>query len=87
MKHRNPETGTLANSEDPDEMPHYAAFHLGLHYLLRQNQFSEKENIIFFLEIITCDPAIHSMDQPDLTVSNFTGNSMGPKRVMKKRNK
>ena len=23
----------LANSEDPDEMPHYAAFHLGLHCL------------------------------------------------------
>ena len=25
----------LANSADPDEMPHYAAFHLGLHYLLK----------------------------------------------------
>ena len=24
----------LANSEDPDEMPHKAAFHLGLHCLL-----------------------------------------------------
>ena len=23
----------LANSADPDEMQHYAAFHLGLHYL------------------------------------------------------
>ena len=23
----------LANSEDPDEMPHYAAIHLGLHCL------------------------------------------------------
>ena len=23
----------LANSVDPDEMPHYAAFHLGLHCL------------------------------------------------------
>ena len=23
----------LANSIDPDEMPHYAAFHLGLHCL------------------------------------------------------
>ena len=29
------QTGTLANSEDPDEMPHKAAFHLGLHCLLR----------------------------------------------------
>ena len=27
--------GTFAFSEDPDEMQHYAAFHLGLHYLLR----------------------------------------------------
>ena len=24
---------TLTNSEDPDEMQHYAAFHLGLHCL------------------------------------------------------
>ena len=28
---------TLANSEDPDEMLHKAAFHQGLHCLLRQN--------------------------------------------------
>ena len=27
--------GNLANSEDPDEMLHNAAFHQGLHYLLR----------------------------------------------------
>ena len=26
---------TLANSEDPDEMPQNVAFHLGLHCLLR----------------------------------------------------
>ena len=32
----NPKTGTIANSEDPDEMPHNAAFHQGLHCLLRQ---------------------------------------------------
>ena len=29
--------GTLANSEDPDEMQHNAAFHQGLHCLLRLN--------------------------------------------------
>ena len=27
--------GTLANSEDPDEMPHNAAFDMGLHCSLR----------------------------------------------------
>ena len=30
--------GTLANSEDPDEMQHKAAFHQGLHGLLRLKQ-------------------------------------------------
>ena len=53
---------TLANSEDPDEMPHnaafhqglrcllnYAAFHQGLRCLLRQKRPSEKEiHFIFF---------------------------------------
>ena len=38
--------GTLANSDDPDEMPHHAAFHQGLHYLLRQPRSSEKYNIL-----------------------------------------
>ena len=28
-----PSLSDLANSADPDEMPHYAAFHLGLHRL------------------------------------------------------
>ena len=30
--------GTLENSEDPDEMQHKAAFHQGLHSLLRLKQ-------------------------------------------------
>ena len=34
---------TMTNSEDPDEMPHKAAFHQGLHCLLRQNRSSEIE--------------------------------------------
>ena len=29
---------TLANSEDTDEMPHFAAFHLGLHCLLPKDK-------------------------------------------------
>ena len=39
---------TLANSEDQDEMQHHAAFHQGLHCLLKQNQSSEK---LFFVDI------------------------------------
>ena len=34
--------GTLANSEDPDEMPHKEAFHQGLHFLLF---FKDKNNL------------------------------------------
>ena len=45
---------TLANSEDPDEMPHNAAFHQGLHYLLRPKQYSE-EDVQFLLEIVPLD--------------------------------
>ena len=44
---------SLANSEDLDEMAQNAAFHQGLHCLLRQNRSSEKE-IQYFMEIITC---------------------------------
>ena len=29
---------TLVNGEDPDEMQHNAAFHQGLHYLLKLKQ-------------------------------------------------
>ena len=34
---------TLANSEDIDEMQHNAAFHVGLHCLLRLKQSSGKK--------------------------------------------
>ena len=33
----------MANSGDPDEMPHNAAFHQDVHYLQRQNRTSEKQ--------------------------------------------
>ena len=35
--------GCLANNEDPDEMQHNAAFHQGLHCLLRLKQPSGTE--------------------------------------------
>ena len=38
----NPKMGTLANSENPDEMPHNAAFYQGLHCFLRKNLTSKK---------------------------------------------
>ena len=49
---------TLANNEDPDKVPHNAAFHQGPHCLLRQIESKEKE-IQFYLEIIICEPFIY----------------------------
>ena len=34
--------GILANSEDPDEMQHIAAFHQGLHCLLDLKNFRDR---------------------------------------------
>ena len=47
-------SGTLANSEDSDEMPYMVAFHLGLHYLLRYK--SSGTEIYHFIEILTGNP-------------------------------
>ena len=57
-------SGYFSNSEDPDEMPHNAALHQGLHCLLRQNRSSEKE-LKYILEIITYGPSIYTTDHPD----------------------
>ena len=53
--------GAMANCEDTDEMQHYAAFHQGLHCLLRQNRsalFAEarQEMQFFFLKSIPVTP-------------------------------
>ena len=34
-----------------------------------------------FRELITCDPSIHAMDHPELTVSNVVGLSIGTQMV------
>ena len=55
--------GTLANSEDPDEMQHSAALHQGLHCLLRLQQPSGTE-IQNNLETSTCDPIKYKKGKP-----------------------
>ena len=45
---------TFANSEYPDEMPHTAAFHQGLHCLLTKNLFSDKETDFFGNHMFVC---------------------------------
>ena len=51
----NPPNMYLASREDPYEMLHNAAFHMGLRFLLRSKHFSGIE-IHYNLEIPTCDP-------------------------------
>ena len=48
-------TITLADSADPDEMPHKVAFHQGLHCLLRYKQ-SPGTEIYRFIEISVHEP-------------------------------
>ena len=59
--------GTLANSEDPDEIQHIAAFQQGLHCLLRLKQPSGT-GIHHSLENSTCDPLKNTMGSPILIV-------------------
>ena len=59
--------GTIAISEDPDEMPHFVAFHQGLH-CLQKKKSSEKE-IQYFLKIIICNPPKYTMDHPSPVLS------------------
>ena len=54
---------TLANNEDPDEMPQNAIIHQDLHCLLRSKQSSGTE-VHLNLIILTCDPLTYAMDQP-----------------------
>ena len=56
--------GTVANSEDRDELPHNATFHQGLHCFLRENRSLEK---LFFL-IIAVDPTKYAIDHLYLIV-------------------
>ena len=53
--------GTLSNSEDPDEMPHNAAFHLGLRCLLRMKMIFRERNTILFGNNNLCTTSSHPM--------------------------
>ena len=66
---------TLANSKDPDEMQHNAAFHLALHCLLRFKQPPGTE-ILHNIENSTRDPLKYAMGSPMLIVSICMGKSI-----------
>ena len=48
--------GTFTNCEDPDEMPHDAAFHQGLHCLFLVKKVLPTKELQDFLKILTRHP-------------------------------
>ena len=64
---------TFANSKDPDEMQHNAAFHQALHCLKRSKRYSDK-GMQYFRKIITC--------HPKFIVSNQKEESIGIQRAL-----
>ena len=72
--------GNLANSAGPDEMQHNAAFHQGLHCLLRLKQ-SYEAGIHYNLENSTLDPLKYAMSSPILIVSICMGKSIRIQKV------
>ena len=59
----------LANTEDPDEMPHTVAFHQGLHCFPLETKMMFRERNTILSEIITVDLSISTMDHPKFIVS------------------
>ena len=72
--------GTLANSVDQDEMQHNAAFHQGLHCLLRLKQSSGTKTH-HDLVMSTCDPLKYTMGSSIRIVSMYMGKSIRIQRV------
>ena len=73
--------GTWTNSEDPDEMQHNAAFHQGLHCLLRLKQPSGTE-IHHNFENSTFDPLKYTMGwSHTYSINVYMGKSIRIQRV------
>ena len=64
---------SLANSEDPDEMPYNAKCRIMRHFIKVCAVCSDKKKILriqYFPDIITRDPSNYTMNRPRFTVSN-----------------
>ena len=59
---------TFKNSEDPDEMPHYAAFHQGLYCLLGKKDLLTIKTLL--LKTITWHPKVCAVAFPKFIASN-----------------
>ena len=71
--------GTFTNSEDPDEMPHNAAFLQGLHCLYLGKKSLQTKNTISF-KVISQHPNICTMDYPQFIATNQKEESIRTQR-------
>ena len=63
--------GTLANCEDPNEIPHL------LHIIRVYNVYEDFRERNRFFKFVTCDPSICTMDHPDFIGCSLMENSIG----------
>ena len=66
-------------------MPHNAAFHQGLHCLLRLKYILSDNEIQFKFEIITSDPLTYRMNHPKFIVSYQVEELIRMQRVKRKK--
>ena len=78
--------GTLTNSEDPDEMPHNAAFHQGSTLFVKVKLVTIlRDRKRHNWELTSCDPLKYIMEKCILIAFICMGKSIRIKRVNKKR--
>ena len=72
----------VANSEDPDEMPHNVAFHQGLHWSTKTT-FRERKKYNFYLEFITRGPMLlyHTRRKNPLVHKEINFNNLDTKFI------
>ena len=70
--------GTLANSEDFNDMPLYGAFHQGLQDKIDLQRKKKK----YVFGNFNLYPLIYTIDQPDSIACSFMENSIDLKRVI-----
>ena len=73
---------TIADREDPDQMPHNVAFHQCLYCLLKTKMIFRKKKLQLSLKIKTCDPLSYTWTIPSLLHQSRRKNSVVHLRVL-----
>ena len=75
---------SLANSEDPDEMPYLCGISLEYTLFAMTKTIFDERNTFYYVETITCDPSGYTMDHlASLLHQTKRKNSSGHKGLYK----